>query len=239
MDLELEMDAAFGSISRIESNKTNPTRDTVLRLSQVLKLNERELDYLIGFSAVPATISEVQYACQEVAGLFSKPGVIAYLIDDRFRLCAMSDTFRKWLKIDGKTFEQVMFLKNYIALLLEPEYGLSHYIAGTGVYFNLKLLLLRFKYQMGFMFDDVSFAEAIDAIEENPMAKAVWEHISTGSGTLKSAYISNQERKTHFNINGQKVSLQYATEPLQKYRRFDVVEYFPKSNIIKDIKGIT
>ncbi len=49
MDLELEAKLAFGTISRIENQKTNPTKETLFRITQILKLNEEEFLQLMGF----------------------------------------------------------------------------------------------------------------------------------------------------------------------------------------------
>ncbi|MFS8130694.1 MAG: helix-turn-helix domain-containing protein [Candidatus Dojkabacteria bacterium] len=48
LDLELEIDASSGSISRIESGNVNPTKETLFSISKALKLNEIETAYLFG-----------------------------------------------------------------------------------------------------------------------------------------------------------------------------------------------
>ena len=44
MDVELAIDAAFGSVSRMESGRVNPTKETVEKIAKALKLSDRELD---------------------------------------------------------------------------------------------------------------------------------------------------------------------------------------------------
>lgn len=48
LDLELEIDASPGSISRIESGDTNPTKETIHKISKILKLSPEELAMLFG-----------------------------------------------------------------------------------------------------------------------------------------------------------------------------------------------
>lgn len=48
MELELATNSAFGSISRIESGKINPTKETLSSISQSLKLKPSEIADLLG-----------------------------------------------------------------------------------------------------------------------------------------------------------------------------------------------
>lgn len=48
MDLELAIDAAFGSVSRIENNKVNPTKETLISISKTIGLSTNEIADLFG-----------------------------------------------------------------------------------------------------------------------------------------------------------------------------------------------
>jgi transcriptional regulator with XRE-family HTH domain len=48
IELELRIDAAFGSISRMENGITNPTKETLFAIAQALSLNSFETAYLFG-----------------------------------------------------------------------------------------------------------------------------------------------------------------------------------------------
>ena len=43
LELELEIDASLGSISRIENGQVNPTKETLKKIEKVLKLSKREV----------------------------------------------------------------------------------------------------------------------------------------------------------------------------------------------------
>ena len=46
MQLELEIGASPGSLSRIENGQTNPTKETILAISYVLELDKKEIGYI-------------------------------------------------------------------------------------------------------------------------------------------------------------------------------------------------
>lgn len=56
LELELRINAAFGSISRIENGVTNPTKETLFLIAQALKLTLEETIYLFGFEILSQTI---------------------------------------------------------------------------------------------------------------------------------------------------------------------------------------
>ncbi len=59
LDLEIEINASPGSISRIESGDTNPTKETIHKISEVLKLSPEELAVLFGIE-LSKNISEIE-----------------------------------------------------------------------------------------------------------------------------------------------------------------------------------
>lgn len=70
MELELKMDAAFGTVSRIESGRVNPSKESIYKITNILNLNNFELDYLTGITAKPASKEEIEAAKLEVKDFF-------------------------------------------------------------------------------------------------------------------------------------------------------------------------
>lgn len=48
LELELRIDASFGSISRMENGQTNPTKETLFLIAEALRLDPYETAYLFG-----------------------------------------------------------------------------------------------------------------------------------------------------------------------------------------------
>ncbi len=229
MDLELEINAAFGSISRFESGKVNPTKETILKISKVLKLSDRELDYLIGPTSTPATLSELSAAQDEIKEYFSKKGVIAYLVDDRYRLIAFSKSFARILNVNENQQTEILY-KTLPELLLDQAYPTSKFFMGD-LKHNIRLLLSRFKNEMGFMQDDPYYIKILEAINNNDIARKIWNDINTNKERV--SVFTPKDRFASFKILGHEFKMHYSNEQLQKYRRFDVVEYIPSDKIIK------
>ncbi len=102
LDLEIAINASQGSISRIENNKINPTKETVLQISNYLSLNDYEIAYLIGHTQNPASQQEIDLAKDETKKYFAKKTTLAYMTDDRSRLIDMSLGFKLLAEIDEK-----------------------------------------------------------------------------------------------------------------------------------------
>lgn len=60
LDLGTEAHMAEGSVSRMENGLINPSKETIFKIADLLKLNPRELDYITGITAEPATPEEVK-----------------------------------------------------------------------------------------------------------------------------------------------------------------------------------
>jgi transcriptional regulator with XRE-family HTH domain len=50
MDLEIAIDAAFGSMSRIENNKVNPTKETLISIAKTIGMSTNEIADLFGIN---------------------------------------------------------------------------------------------------------------------------------------------------------------------------------------------
>jgi len=81
-DLEFAIDAASGHISRIESGKTNPTKETLNAISTALKLNLNEKLILLGLNVEAVSKDEIEEAKVSSQEYFSSTKNPAYLADD-------------------------------------------------------------------------------------------------------------------------------------------------------------
>lgn len=50
LQLELQIDASFGSLSRMENGLTNPTKETLFAIAEALRLNAYETAFLFGIN---------------------------------------------------------------------------------------------------------------------------------------------------------------------------------------------
>ncbi len=229
-DIELQAGFAQGLMSRIENNKINPSKETIRKITGVLKLNHRELDYLIGITAVPATQEEIDLAIKEVKEYFKTRGLLAYLVDDRARFLYFSDTFSK---LSGFSKEKVQKVINHtvIEIILDKSLGVRS-LLDQKYYEQIVEGQLRHYYsRVFFMQDDKYFKRSMRIIFQDPMASSLMTKIQRES---RLKLLTFELKKIYFDFNGKyKIGLNYSREPLMQYPRFYIVEYIPNNKILR------
>lgn len=234
LDLELAMDAAPSSISRIETGKVNPTKETLRLIGEKLNLNHKELDYLIGKTSEPATDIEILAAREEVKNYFEK-NVFAYLIDERWRLWGLSETFRKVLGLSKEYIDNIMGVTT-VELLTNPKFNLLH-LFDEEKYESMLYHNLRYYYkEVGFMKSDPYFKRVVEGMKNNPTASRVWDGIEQNENV---EYSIREGRIIYFKIiNNISIPFTYTYEPLLNNSRFILVDWTPENRFLKRIVAL-
>src|SRR5690606_17634368 len=105
MELEGEIGASAGYLSRVENGEINPTKETIVTIAEKLELNDKEIDYLYGKLFYPATKEEIGRAVKQVTNYLESENVMGYLLDDRNRVWAASKTFQKILHLSDSELQ--------------------------------------------------------------------------------------------------------------------------------------
>lgn len=230
-DLENKIEGANGMISRIENGKVNPCKETVLGIAEVLGLNNCELDYLIGITASPATEKEIEKARQE-AEKFMKTKTCSYLIDERWRLCGITDSFLKVINVD-RDYANKMIGRSTIEFLTNPELKLLHLFSPQYLEKMYDCNLKYFYKEVGFMNDDEYYQRAVDSINKNKLSAKVWDKVTTLSKD-DIDYSLREGRVVYFRVaNKFDIGFKYLYENLLVSSRFKVVEYVPENRFVK------
>lgn len=228
LDLEMKAGISTGALSRIESNQKNATKETILAISQALNLSYVHTSFLYGDLSLPANDSEIEKAKIEAHEILSKRGKLNYLIDDRWRFIAISDTFKKLLRITpeeekyviGKTTMQTIVRKDSpVIKVVDPDN-----------YLNLLEYYIPYYYsEMHHMFDDPVYLNTLDDIMSNPVARKLWNSIDQKQ--IKK-FVEDDERKIDFDILGRKFTLYYSFSLLPVNSRFHVIEFRTKNRVL-------
>jgi len=230
-DLENEIGASAGVISRIESGKVNPTKETVREVAEALEMNNRELDYLIGVTAEPATRDEIEKAKNEVKDYFNTK-VFAYLIDERWRLWLVNDQFLKALGLDQDYINRVQGACT-IEFMVNPDLGITKLLPDEHMEEVLRHQLCYFHREVGFMQDDPDVQKAIQSIRAHEIGGKIWDEITNQKD---HDYSIREGRVVYFRIfNKFTVPLVYLYEPMLVASRFQVVVWTPANKFIKQI----
>jgi transcriptional regulator with XRE-family HTH domain len=223
LELEMELNTTPGRLSRIENGLVVPTRATVLKIANVLKLTHYHSDYLDGVNSQPVSQAEVYVAVTSSTKFFSRPGYLAYLIDDRWKVYAGSDSFIEMLGIDASQAGNIAG-KTIIEIMLNPNLGITK-LLDQDDYENLIFFQLsRFYKEAAFIIDDLEIVTTTEIIKRHNIAGKIWEQIIKTGGL---EYPVIETRIVKFNINGQKINFTYNDERLLGNRRFELIEYIP------------
>ena len=237
MDLELAMNASAGMISRIESGKVNPSKETVMKMAELLDMNSREIDYLIGITAEPATPKEIEEAINFIRDHFARDDVFAYLRDERFRFYSFSkgfeNLFTPFLKKSIPELEKELYGIPIARILLDDKVEISSKIKADEKL--LQFQFARFYSETNYMTDDLIIKGIVEFIENHPIGQEIWGYIKNNKVNVNSL----DSKYMPFKLGLFKFKMRYAREPLPgRLSRFQTLEYFPNIRILNFMKKL-
>jgi transcriptional regulator with XRE-family HTH domain len=235
MEMELEIGASSGYLSRVENGEVNPTKESLEKMSRVLRLNHKEYDYLAGQLFYVASDEEVRNAIKESDKYFSTDGVLCYLLDDRNRLIALSKTFRKIYKIDDKKLKSLQ-LKPFLFLLLDQDINIFKSIAPKHRKEIITTLMHRWMSEVAFMKDDLDTQNTLELIMKHEITKDIFTKLS--SNFIPTVIQPQDVRQVIFNFHGLEFDMTYSSYQLLNNKRFEVVEYTLTNQLLKVISKI-
>lgn len=229
-DLELAIDASPGMLSRIESGKVNPTKETVQKIGNELNLTHRELDYLVGISSSMANEDEINIVLEEVKDFMDRKDVLAYLLDRRWRFVYMSRGFSRLMK-EYSIDSNKLLNKSVINVLVDNSLGVRGMFEQKDFEELLYSQMAYYYAETNFMFDDPVFQETNKVIEEDKVAYKIWNLVMENHNNNKA--MPPREKAVRFKVNGLYVPMTYSREPLINNIRFEIVEYQVKNKLLK------
>lgn len=234
LDLEVMVGSSSGVISRIESNVTNPSKETLERISDSLNLNILEGEYLYGSRSEPATQNEIDDVINKIKKYLDKPMIFGYVIDDRHRIVRISDSFVKLAKFTQKDLEYI-YNKHLSTLVTYDESPIKKFFEKSD-YENVLMNVFTLAYKdMRFMAGDESYEIMMREIKANEIASKYW---NIASKLPLEDIRFNEIRNITFNYHGIPFNLKYSREPLWFNERFRLIEYTPNNILLKIYKSI-
>ncbi|BCX13570.1 MAG: hypothetical protein KatS3mg085_102 [Candidatus Dojkabacteria bacterium] len=219
-EVELEIGAASGSISRIENGVTNANKETLNAIADVLEMSLLEREYTYGKRMDPPSEEDVTKAVESVRELFNKPWVFGYLLDDRYRVWEISNAMRRFLRLNQDEVDKNKG-RSLIEIVLDDNLGKKFLKRNS--YFNiLKDLLESFYTKCGFMVDDDVVSKTIYFLDTNDQVKELWPRVKS-SRPLKLQDV--KRRKVTFNTGLFSYPVYFSIVPLHLDERFNLVEY--------------
>lgn len=217
-ELEVAIDASSGVLSRIESGKINPTKETIWKIAKALKLSLEDEMRLLGVEESDPTTEEVANVRAELKDYFAKPEVFALLLDNHDDVVLGSEGFYRFLPYPREALNQLIG-KNLLEILFMPEFGISEMIKNPESIHLYDMVLFRQKF--GHRINDTWAKELIGKLSKFAEFRKYWD--------LSDKYLNKHFTKEARKIlvsNGEKtITLMAYFQLLNSDPRFEIIEY--------------
>lgn len=226
LELELAAGLTSGMISRIENNLTNPTKETIIKIAQSLGLNMAEIFYLFNLNSLPPEDKEVRHAQTLVTKVLSDPNSLAYLLDNRSCIVAISKGFTNLMASIGVSPETLV--GHHVAeIMFNSDFGVRQFISEDKFKETAKYVLAVLHQERNYLIDtDPWWQELVNKLLVMPGFTEIWEEVKT----QKIDVYSRESRTLSFSIHGKELILTYSVTVLESDPRFSLIEYISEQS---------
>lgn len=221
--VEVETGLSFGTISRIENNVINPTKETLTRISTFLRLDSSEFNYLVGFNAVYPSKTDINYVVGQLGASLSEADFPGYIMDSTFRVWCWN---LQLLRLFGISDDQANthMGETYMQILFSPEFGILEKIPENKLLEVIRRQVWRYRKMISKYRLETSTIEEVNRLKQNPLFSKVWqEYIATDKDL---SFGDNFYCK----FRGKELSILITMNELQLDNRFLLVRYHPRDH---------
>ncbi|KKP70341.1 hypothetical protein A2X44_01355 [candidate division CPR3 bacterium GWF2_35_18] len=119
--LELEIGASNGHISKVESGQINPTKETLLKITKVLDLTDKQAMYLIGIQQDRVNSEEVKLAINETDSYLKLSKYPSFLEDDYLFIHNWNKKILNLFRVNS-IFANMFKGRNMLEIMLQPQF---------------------------------------------------------------------------------------------------------------------
>lgn len=219
-ELELAIGTSFGHLSRIESGKLNPTKETLLKIAKILQLDDEEIRYLIGVELDRVTKKQIELAIQDTKTYIDNSSYPSYLADDYFFVHYWNKRIPVLFEVSEELASQFIG-KNILEIILHPLFKKmmkkNHW---ESLFINDMIFFLKavnyFLYP-----EDRVVCELISKLSCNPEFTRYWEEAKR---RYTDAIIPG-ENLIYLNKKDKEICYYMSTINVVRHPRFRIVEY--------------
>jgi transcriptional regulator with XRE-family HTH domain len=219
LELEAELGASSGYISRVESGKVNPNKETIAKISSVLNLRPTEINYILNLGYDDVSEEDIQNAEKTFSTLLNSEKVYAYLLDNKSRIVALSSGFESLAR--GNGLDPKKLLNHHVAeVLFDPDIARGNFseeeFEQTAI--PVVAVLLQERY---FMLQEAWWQELIKRLNNLPDFKRIWNKVQNINLNL----FDESSRTVYFCLEGESVPMTYYLIISPEDTRFALLEY--------------
>ena len=225
--LEVEAGLAFGVVSRIESDTINPTKETVLKISRVLNLNNHELDYLLELQESNPSEEDIKKMITETQPWLDEELFPMYLIDNKIRGWAYNKMLLKIFDIEESVAKKLVG-SNVDELLFSSALKIISKIPVNKLFQVIKEQVTQTKALTEIFSLEEYTKETIEKLKKHDLFAKAWDEPKTDV---------NKAMRTNFYMKykGKTLNMLITMYKLFSDSRFLLVEYFPKDLVTAQI----
>lgn len=219
--LEVEAGLSFGTISRIENGLVNPTKETLVKISEILKLDDSEFNYLLTEKKSTPTKAEVENIIERVKQLIDSSEFPAYLMDCEFRVWYWNDLILKVLEINKDKTEKYRG-SSTVKILLLSEFNLKEKIPKKKLPLIIKKQVDIYKQLVKKYKNEAFTRQEIRDLRKDDLFRVAWdENITPEESPLVTDF--------YLNFKGTTLDIEIVNNFLNFDNRFILVRYYPKN----------
>lgn len=229
LELETELNAASGYISRVEVGKIEPSKEMLLRIAKVFNLKPVEITSLLGIATENPSPQEIEAAISEVEEYFQKSNVYAYLLDEKAVAYNVSKGFLKLLGKESSFVNEIRG-RHIDEIILDSKYGVRKYLDESTILSQLAVEVARTQLEI-----DLEQTSLFEGLMQVPDFPTVWEM----SKEMTTSDIFSQINRVGFiKVMGMNLQMRFAREKLKSNPRFEVVEYIPENKYLRSLNSV-
>ena len=232
--LEVEAGLSFGTLSRIENGNINPTKETIIKIAQVLDLQDDEFNYLISLQKSSPDVKEVERVVGLMKNNFDKQVVPMYLIDNQFRIWYWNDIILKLFGIDKDTAIKYQGLTTW-DVLFHQEFKLLQRIPKKYLPIIIGQMLTTYRSVVHKYRNHPQYFADFRKLKKTIYMSGLWTE------EYQKQYLPFST-DFWFRYNNKILRIDIETSALSMDSRFFVIKYYPKdvhtASIFEEIKKI-
>lgn len=227
-ELEGKIGASAGSLSRIESGEVNPTKETLEKIKKALNLTYIETLFLDGEYAETLTWDTVKIFLGEVDYILNNHGEFAYVLDERYRIWAVSKGLFKLLKITEADWVNYRG-RNILEVMFDKESPVQLYFDKKSKYQMSILQVARVRQLLGLSEIDEYIENLFKHLIKIQEFKKVWSAVCKKDWDT----FTTNSHKVDFLVKGKKIELFFHMEHLEFQPRLILIIFKPTNLLLK------
>lgn len=221
--LEVEAGLSFGTLSRIENGNINPTKETLVKIADVLDLHDDEFGYLIGRQNNCVEEKDAQKLLSLLENSIKLEKVPLYLMDNKFHVWFWNKQILELFQIPEEIAKEHVGLTTW-DILFHKDFGVIKKVPKSKIVPLVREMLITYRSIIDKQRIESKVYEDIRRLKKHDLIKQIWDQ------EYQKQFIPFS---TEFWINYYEKTLRIDIQVsvCNSDSRFMVVKYFPKDVI--------